>query len=107
MIRFFLEFLVSELEVRRDVVRLDLHLFPDHADDQRRIETHWLTVLDLPETCLRSSTINVYSPYSQKKRRNRLPFGTCRLAVDSTALVQHIFGAIQEYGRFDRPSWLD
>jgi hypothetical protein len=38
---------------------------------------------------------------------NRLPYGTCRLSVHSTAIVQHIYGAIQEYAGFDRPEWLD
>ena len=27
--------------------------------------------------------------------------------VDSTFLVQSIYGAIQEYGGFERPEWLD
>jgi hypothetical protein len=25
----------------------------------------------------------------------------------SSQVVQHIYGAIQEYGGFDRPEWLD
>jgi hypothetical protein len=36
-----------------------------------------------------------------------LPYGTCRLVVHDTALVQSIYGAIQEYAGFDRPEWLD
>ena len=107
MVRFFLEFLVSEIGVRREQVRIDLNLFADHLDEQRRIELHWLETLDLPQTCLRAITVNTYSRYSQRKRLNRLPFGTCRLAVDSTAVVQHIYGAIQEYGGFERPAWID
>ena len=50
--------------------------------------------------------VNVYSKYSQKKRQNRLPYGTCRVSVCRTRIVQHIYGAIQEYGGFDRPEWL-
>lgn len=51
--------------------------------------------------------VNVYSKYSQKKRRNKLPYGTCKVVVSRTAIVQHIYGAIQEYAGFDRPEWLD
>jgi transposase-like protein len=51
--------------------------------------------------------MHVYSKYSQKKRTNRLPYGTCRVSVSRTAIVQHIFGAIQEYAGFERPEWLD
>ncbi len=50
--------------------------------------------------------MNVYSKYSQKKRKNKLPYGTCRLCVHSTAVVQSIYGSIQEYGGFERPEWL-
>jgi hypothetical protein len=32
--------------------------------------------------------------------------GTGRLAVASTAVVQSIYGAIQEYAGIDRPEWL-
>jgi hypothetical protein len=61
----------------------------------------------LPPTALRKSIVNVYSKYSQKKRANKLPYGTCRLTVHSTEIVQTIYGSIQEYGGFDRPEWLD
>ena len=35
-----------------------------------------------------------------------LPYGTCRLSVCSTEIVQTIYGSIQELGGFDRPEWL-
>ena len=84
-----------------------MHLFADHAERQREIESFWLERLELPRECLQKSVVNRYSKYSQKKRMNRLPYGTCRLYVGSTRIVQHIYGAIQEYGGFDRPEWLD
>ncbi|MDX6388017.1 MAG: hypothetical protein QOD85_1819, partial [Gaiellaceae bacterium] len=43
----------------------------------------------------------------KKKRKNKLPYGTCRVVVSKTTVVQSIFGAIQEYVGFDRESWLD
>ncbi|MEK6275897.1 MAG: hypothetical protein AABM30_11235 [Actinomycetota bacterium] len=55
---------------------------------------------------MRKSTINTYSKYSKKKRRNKLPYGTCRLTVSDTRLVQHIYGAIQEYAGFEREEWV-
>jgi len=71
------------------------------------IEDFWLTTLGLPRTCLRKSIVNTYSKYSQKKRKNKLPYGTCALVVHSTEIVQTIYGSIQEYGGFGRPEWLD
>ena len=51
--------------------------------------------------------VNAYSKYSQKKRRDMLPYGTCKLTVHRTRIVQTIYGGIQEYGGFERPEWLD
>ena len=83
------------------------NLFADHLERQREIERFWLAALDLPANCLRKSIVNTYSKYSQKKRQNKLPYGTCRLAVHNTRIVQTIYGSIQEYGGFERPEWLD
>lgn len=107
MVRFFIDFLVEALDVSRDSVRININLFADHRARQSTIENFWLMRLDLPPGCLRSSTVNTYSRYSQKKRTNRLPYGTCRVVVHSTHLVHNLYGAIQEYGGFDRPEWLD
>jgi hypothetical protein len=51
--------------------------------------------------------VNVYSKHSKKKRRNKLPYGTCRVAVSRTRVVQSIYGAIQEIGGFERDAWLE
>jgi hypothetical protein len=73
----------------------------------REIEDFWLATLDLPRTCLRRSIVHVYSKYSQKKRRNKLPYGTCKIVYHDTRTMQSIYGAIQAYAGFDRPQWLD
>jgi len=44
---------------------------------------------------------------SSGRARNKLPYGVCTIRVTSTRVVQHIFGAIQEYGSFDEPAWPD
>jgi hypothetical protein len=81
--------------------------FADHVERQHEIEKFWLDVLGLPESSLCKSVVNVYSRHSKRKRLNMLPYGTCRVVVSRTAITQHVFGAIQEYGGFDRPDWLD
>jgi hypothetical protein len=48
----------------------------------------------------------VYSRHSKRKRLNKLPYGTCRLTVCDVRIAQHLYGAIQEYGGFERPEWL-
>ena len=107
LLAYFANFLRREFDVRSEDMRIYCNLFADHADRQREIESFWLDRLGLPSQCLRKSTVNVYSKYSQKKRAGKLPYGTCALVVQSTRIVQTIYGSIQEYGGFERPEWLD
>jgi transposase-like protein len=107
MLRFFVEFLQTYFRVCAADIRLTCNLFADHLERQREIEQFWLTTAGLPQECLLRSTVNVYSKYSQKKRRNKLPYGTARVVVNKTRVVQSIYGSIQEYAGFDRPAWLE
>jgi hypothetical protein len=106
MARYFVDFLRACFAVPPEKFRVDCNLFADHIARQREIEQFWMETLDLPPTCLRKSTVNVYSKHSKKKRRNKLPYGTVRVCVHSTEIVQSIYGSIQEYGGFERPEWL-
>jgi transposase-like protein len=106
VIRFFLRYLRAYFPLPDERLRVTCHLFADHLARQREIEDFWLDVCELPRERLCKSHVNVYSKYSQKKRKNKLPHGTGRFTVHSTAVVQSIFGAIQEYAGFDRPEWL-
>ncbi len=45
--------------------------------------------------------------YSQKKRTNKLPYGTAALRAHSSQIVQTIYGSIQKLGGFERADWLD
>ena len=103
----FARFLRTHFEVDDDAMRVRCNLFADDEAGQVAIEGYWLEKLRLPTSALRKSSVNVHSRYSQKKRTNKLPYGTCELTVDSTRIVQTIYGSIQEYGGFDRPEWLD
>jgi hypothetical protein len=103
---FFADFLRREFEVPDEKMRVYCNLFADHRDRQSEIEDFWLTRLRLPRSCLRKTIVNTYSKYSQKKRTNKLPYGTTALVVNSTRLLHTIYGSIQEYGGFDRPERL-
>jgi hypothetical protein len=107
MVRFFVRFLKTYWSLRDEDIRVTCNLFADHLDRQREIERFWLDIAVLPRESLRRSTVNVYSKYSKKKRQNRLPYGTCRVTVARTRVVQAIFGGIQELGGFTREAWLE
>ena len=104
---YFLRFLREHFKVENSRVRLKCNLFADHVERQWEIEDFWLERLELGRESLRASTINTYSKYSQKKRTNKLPYGTAALRVHSSQIVQAIYGSIQELGGFERPVWLD
>ena len=107
VIRLFARFLRQCFGVPDCRMRVSCHLFADHAVRQREIEQFWLDVAGLPHASLRKSMVNHYSRSSQRKRLNRLPYGTCKLIVHSTEIAQTIYGSIQELGGFNRPEWLD
>lgn len=71
------------------------------------IQGWWLHRLDMPSSCGRAAAVNRPSAASRGRRGNVLPYGTARVSVCSTELVQSIYGAIQEYAGIDRPEWLD
>jgi transcriptional regulator with XRE-family HTH domain len=103
----FAEFLRVHFDVAPASMRLACNLFADHIERQREIEAFWLQRLQLPPSSLTKSMVNVWSKYSEKKRKGMLPYGTAKLTVHSTRIVQTIYGSIQEYGGFERPEWLD
>jgi hypothetical protein len=103
----FVAFLRAHFHVEDTRIRITCDLFADHEPRQREIEDFWLGTLGLQRSSLCKSIINRYSRYSQKKRKNKLPYGTCRVAVNSTEIAQTIYGSIQELAGFDRPEWVD
>jgi len=106
LVCLFASFLRHYFDVPDQKFRVWCNLFADHADLQHEVEQFWLDALGLPRECLTKSTVNVYSRYSKKIRKNTLPYGTCRLTVHDVRIVQHLYGAIQEYAGFERPEWL-
>lgn len=106
MVRFFVTFLRTYFKIADGEIRITCNLFADHLARQRQIEQFWLDVAGLPRSSLCRSTVNTYSKYSKKKRRNRLPYGTCRVSVSKTRITQSVYGAIQEYAGFEREAWL-
>jgi hypothetical protein len=107
LVAAFARFLRVHFDVPAKQMRIHCNLFADHLERQRQIEDYWLGTLGLTRVSLQKSTVNTCSRYSQKKRANKLPYGTCALLVHSTEIVQTIYGSIQEYGGFERPEWLD
>jgi hypothetical protein len=100
MMKLFIDFLREELGARDGKMSVTIHCH--QPEDVERIEQFWLTLLKLTRKNLRTTQIKQGS----NSRRNVLENGVCGLRVSNTRLIQHIFGAIQEYGGFENEQWL-
>jgi hypothetical protein len=106
MMSFFVRFLRTYFKTPDERIRVHCNVFAEDELEVRALEHAWLGILGLPDSCLGRSTVNRYSRASRRKRIGLLPYGTCRVTVDDTRVVQTIFGSIQELGGFERAEWL-
>ncbi len=108
LLRFFVRFLRACFGLSSQDFRLHLNVYLNNGLSIEEIERHWLQALELPRSCLRKHIVDFKPTSSSGQKRSKLPYGVCTLCVNrSTRIVQHIYGAIQEYAGFDRPEWLD
>ena len=106
--RLFKRFLVTCFDIGPGALAVRLHVYTGNGLTIREIEEYWLHALELPRNCLRRHAVNRRPSVRSGTKVNKLPYGVCDLQVlRSTWLAQHIYGAIQEYGGFERPQWHD
>lgn len=106
MMRLFLRFLREFYDVPDGRVRLSVNCHLGNGLEVEEIEDWWLCSLGLTRASLWKSTVNRASR-SSKGIRSPLVYGTARITVNSTRIVQTIYGAIQEYAGIERPEWID
>jgi hypothetical protein len=107
MVLLFRRFLTDAIGVDRADIRLSINAYTNNGLSIDEIERFWLDLLDLGRSSARKHTLNHHPTSSSGRAKSRLPYGVCFLIVDRTWVVQHIYGAIQEYGGFEEPRWLD
>src|SRR3954449_9212405 len=92
MLRAFLAFLRGPCAVGDERIMLAVNCHLNNGLSLQQIEAWWLEALGLPRECLRGATVNRVSRVSRASRwrRNTLVYGTVRLVVHSTALIQSI-----------------
>ena len=105
LLKFFKSFLDFYFNLEDSDYTINCKLWTD-KHSQSKIERYWLDFLELPESCLRSSTVNYQSRHSKNKRRGYLEYGCCTLNVCKSQVIQSIYGSIQEYGGFVNDNWI-
>ena len=106
MLVLFRRFLTDALTIRREDILFMINVYTNNGLSLDEIERYWLDLLDLPATNARKHVTNHMPTSSSGKARNKLPYGVCTLRVHNTWMLQHIYGAIQEYGGFHEQAWL-
>jgi hypothetical protein len=107
LIETVMRFLRSCYRLPDERVVFSVNCFLGNGLTLDEIQEWWLARLRLPATCLRKPIVNRPSSASKLRKGHVLPYGTARVTVHSTFIVQSIYGAIQEYAGIDRPEWLD
>ena len=106
MVNLFRRFLTDSLGIDVRTILVSLNVYTNNGLSIEEIEHYWLGLLGLPVSSVRKHTLNHMPTSSSGRARNKLPYGVCTLVVHNSWMLQHIYGAIQEYGAFDEPTWL-
>jgi hypothetical protein len=107
MVALFRRFLTEALAIPRGAILFSINVYTNNGLSLAEIERHWLDQLDLPAGNARKHMANHMPTSSSGRAKNKLPYGVCTLRVHNTWMLQHIYGAIQEYAGFEKPAWLD
>jgi hypothetical protein len=98
----FMRFLREEMHVRDSEIVVYIHCHTDDPEKMQQLSDYWLQLLKLPRSCHRKTLTKKGSQI----QHSVLEHGVCGVGVYKSEVVQHIFGAIQEYAGFDNPDWL-
>lgn len=108
MMEFFVGFLRKCFGLTSEDFTFNINAYTNNGLSIDEIELFWMHQLGLSRRCARKHIVNHYPTSSSGKRGAKLTHGVCSIKVkSSTWLVQHIYGAIQEYSGIDQPNWLN
>ncbi len=105
MALFYVRFLRECLNIDGENITVRIRCYLGNGLTLKEIEDYWLNLLDLPRSCIRQAQVN-QPPKSSQQRGRKLKYGVCVIERSNTRVVQHVFGAIQEYIGVDKPKWL-
>ena len=97
MIQMFMQFLRIYFQVPNEKITISLRYYTNDIANFEQIKAFWLNKTDLPEAQIRDCRADVQPKSSQKKKKNKLPYGVCRIGINSSEILQKIYGAISYY----------
>jgi len=102
-LRLWLSFVLRFFDVCKQDIKLAIHCHINNGYTIEQIEDYWLEQLCLPRSCLRATSV-IIKEGSFKK--NKHPYGVARTCIDSTRVVQQIWGAIKFIANIGDDKWL-
>jgi transposase-like protein len=105
MLKIFIEFLREHFSVLDEQITIYYAYYPEPIYSEEEVEAYWSEMLNISTSRLRPQHVPVREK-GKIPREHKLPYGTLSLNVGSTKIVQHIFGAIQEYSGITKEEWL-
>ncbi len=97
----YISFLRSFFKLNDNEISIKINCYTD-IKTLEEIEFYWLSLLNLPITSLKHSSVN-----KPKDSKRKLEYGTCTIQVNKTEILQKVYGAIQEIGNFSNTFWQD
>lgn len=108
MMKLFIKFLRECFQISNELIAITINCYTTNGLTKEEIENYWLSELQLDQSCLRKGQEN-NRPRSVTNaiRYNKLLYGICNITISRQAIVQHIYGAIQEYASFNNHYMLE
>ena len=106
LLKLFVRFLKQKFAINNNDIAIRLNCYIDNGKTIKDIENYWIKTLDINGAKINKHTIKKFVP-TARYRKNKYPYGVCTIVVSRTELVQHIYGAIQEYAGFNNNYCLD
>lgn len=96
MIAFFMKFLRCCFPDFIPNIKLRINCYLNNGLSLTDIEDYWLSICGLERDQLGKATINKDCK-NRGNKKGKLPYGVCNIVLNRTAVLHHIYGALEQY----------
>jgi hypothetical protein len=107
MIKFFITFLRENFYVKDEKFSFRFQWYSGNGLSVNDVEEYWLSLLKLKKGNMRTCYIDYRPVKNIGRKKGKLPYGVGQIIVNSTEIVQKLYGAIQEIVGFTRKEFAD
>lgn len=109
LLKLFVDFLRQTFYITDDRIKLSIRYYDNNGLNTEDIKTYWMDALDVPETCIFSTSVSTQPrSASGKPGPKKHPYGICSLRITrGIRILQHIYGAIKYYAKINTSFYVD